>query len=88
MKLINGMITDQASGEFVAVATGEASRVFNGLIKHNQTANFLLEQLMAETSEEQLVHALLNKYDVPEKTARKDIHDFLEKLRNSGLLDE
>ena len=34
MKLKNGIITDSSSGEFIAVATGEASRVFNGMIKN------------------------------------------------------
>lgn len=88
MKLKNGMITDSSSGEFIAVATGEASRVFNGLIKNNATANFLFEQLMSDTTEEKLVYSLLAKYDVSEKTAKKDVHDFLEKIRKTGLLDE
>ncbi len=88
MKLKNGMITDSSDGEFVAVATGEASRIFNGLIKNNATANFLFEQLMSDTTEEKLVHSLLAKYDVSEETAKKDVHDFLKKIRKTGLLDE
>lgn len=88
MKLKNGIITDSSSGEFIAVATGEASRIFNGLIKNNATANFLFEQLMFDTTEEKLVRSLLEKYDVSEETAKKDVHIFLEKLRKTGLLDE
>ena len=38
MKLKKGMITEEANGEFVAVATGEASKSFNGLIRNNATA--------------------------------------------------
>lgn len=88
MKLKNGMITDSSSEEFIAVATGEASKIFNGMIKNNATANFLFEQLMSDTTEEKLVCDLLEKYDVPEETAKKDVHDFLEKIRKTGLLDE
>ena len=88
MKLKNGIITDSSSGEFIAVATGEASRIFNGLIKNNATANFLFEQLMSDTTEEKLVCDLLEKYDVSEATAKSDVHDFLEKIRKTGLLDE
>ena len=88
MKLKNGIITDSSSGEFIAVATGEASRIFNGLIKNNATANFLFEQLMSDTTEEKLVRSLLAKYDVSEETAKKDVHSFIMKLRETGLLDE
>ena len=88
MKLKNGIITDSSGGEFIAVATGEASRIFNGMIKNNVTANFLFEQLMSDTTEEKLVRSLLTKYDVPEETAKKDGHSFIVKLRKTGLLDE
>lgn len=88
MKLKKGMITDSSSGEFIAVATGEASLVFNGLIKNNATANFLFKQLMKETTEEKLVRSLLEKYDVSEETAKKDMHNFIAKLRETGLLNE
>ncbi|MDE6787834.1 MAG: PqqD family protein [Ruminococcus sp.] len=88
MKLKNGIITDSSSGEFIAVATGEASRIFNGMIKNNVTANFLFEKLMSDTTEEKLVCDLLAKYDVSEETAKKDVHNFLEKIRKTGLLDE
>lgn len=88
MKLKNGMITDSSSGEFIAAATGDASKVFNGMIKNNSTANFLFEQLMTDIDEEKLVLALLEKYDVSEETAKSDVHDFLDKLRKTGLLDE
>lgn len=82
------MIIDSSGGEHIAVATGEASLVFNGMIKNNATANFLFKQLMKETTEEKLVRSLLAKYEVPEETARKDVHNFVEKLRKTGLLDE
>ena len=88
MKLKKGMITDSSGGEHIAVATGEASLVFNGLIRNNGTAHFLFRQLMKDTTEEKLVNALLAKYEVPEETARKDVHNFVEKLRKTGLLDE
>ena len=88
MKLKKGMITESSGGEYIAVATGEASLVFNGLIKNNATANFLFTQLMKDTTEEKLVSSLLAKYDVSEETAKKDVHNFIVKLRETGLLNE
>ena len=35
MKLKNGIVTNSIDGESFAIATGEASKSFNGLIKNN-----------------------------------------------------
>lgn len=88
MKLKKGMIIDNAGGEFIAVATGEASKSFNGLIRNNKTANFLFQQLMTDKSEQQLVDALLTKYDVTEEVARADVRRLLGQLKEVGLLEQ
>ncbi len=88
MKLKNGMIMEKTGEDFVAVATGEAGSAFNGLIRNNKTADFLFRELMSEKTEEDLVLALLRKYDVSEETARKDVKRTLEVIRKAGLLDD
>ncbi len=88
MKLKDGMIADRAGDDYVAVATGEASKSFNGLIKNNKTADFIFRQLMTDKTEDQLVEALLDKYDVSEENARKDVRKIIEKLMAAGILDE
>ena len=88
MKLKKGMITEEANGEFVAVATGEASKSFNGLIRNNATADFIFRQLEMDKTESQIVDAMLEKYDVSKEIAERDVHNVIEKLRNAGILDE
>ncbi|MDO5560476.1 MAG: PqqD family protein [Oscillospiraceae bacterium] len=88
MKLKNGMITDDSNGEFIAVATGEASRYFNGLIRSNSTADYILRKLMTETTKEELLESVLDKYDVDDDTASGDIDKILMQLRELHLLDE
>lgn len=88
MKLKEGMLMEEVDGEYVAVATGEAAKVFNGLIRNNKTADFLYRQLVIEKTEEELVEALLGKYDVTKEIATKDVHAFVAQLRKAGLLDE
>ena len=88
MKLIKGIITEQIGNDYVAVATGEASRSFNGLIRNNRTADFLFKQLMLDKDEEQLVEALLDKYNVTKDVAIRDVEILVSKLREAGLLDE
>ncbi len=88
MKLKDGMITDATNGDFVAVATGKASHSFNGLIRNNATSHFIFTQLMTDTTEEAVLQAVLEKYDVSEETARCDIRRIIAQLREQNLLDE
>jgi len=88
MKLKNGMILDRAGGEYIAVATGEASKIFNGLIRSNSTADFILHALINDTSEDAVVKSLLDSYEVSESIAREDVKKIVAQLREVGLLDE
>ncbi len=87
MKLKQGIIIESTKDGYVAVATGEAGKSFNGLVRNNSTANFIFEQLMTEKTEEELVEALLCKYDVSREKAAKDVAMLITKIREAGLLD-
>lgn len=88
MKLKDGIVIDESDGNYIAVATGEAGRAFGGMLRGNACASFILTQLLSETTEEQLVKAVLGKYDVAEETASRDVHAVVEKIRETGLLNE
>ncbi len=88
MKLKNGVVMEKAGDGYIAVATGDASKLFNGFIRNNQTADFIFRQLTEEKTEGQLVEAILERYDVDEETATKDVQSIIEKIRKAGLLDE
>ena len=88
MKLKNGVVTDQFDkDQYVAVATGEAAKYFNGMIRHNKTSAFLLDLLRTEQTETSLVKALLEKYDITEEIAYKDVKSFINNLREADLID-
>lgn len=87
MKLKAGFVLHKAGEDYVAVATGELSKTFNGLIRNNAIAAFLYEQLLDERTEEELVQALLAKYEVEEQQARRDVAEFIEKLSGAGILE-
>ena len=44
-------------------------------------------EVQKETTEEQLVNALLKEYDVDEELARKDVNAFINKLAEAGLTE-
>ncbi len=52
----------------------------------NQTGLFILKKLREGLSEEEIVKALLEEFEVDEETARRDLYDFLEQLRILGIL--
>ena len=88
MKLKDGIIITEAGGTFVAVASGDAGRAFNGMIKMNGTAAFIAENLKTETDETALVEALCGKYEVDAETARASVRKVVESFRPAGLLEE
>ena len=52
----------------------------------NETARFLWKLIPAAQSEDELVDALLEEYMIDRETASKDVHAFLSKLQEDGIL--
>jgi hypothetical protein len=88
MKLKEGFIQTQMGDEYVIVATGNAAKDFNGIVRGNETMGFIVEQLEKESTYDSLTKALLDNYQVDEATARADILKIVESLRTAGMLDE
>lgn len=88
MKLKDGIVTNSIDGESFAIATGKAAKNFNGLIKNNPTAAFIFELLKTEQTEDSIVGAMLDKYEVDEKTVRKDVRALLELLKSKNLIED
>ena len=86
MKLNPKFLTHETKGEHITVST--AGTQFNGLIRSNPTAAFIIETLKTDTTESELVDKLLAKYDVDRPTAEKDIADIISKLRSIGAVIE
>lgn len=87
MKIKDGYILDTIGEQKIAVSLDAGKDKFNGMIKLNEVAAFLWEQLSSRTNEDALVDALMQRYCVEEATARKDVRNFVEKLAKSGILE-
>lgn len=85
MKLKDGFILRSVAGQSVVLPTG-GDLDLNMMITLNDTGAFLWEKLENETTEENLVIALLAEYDVDEATAKAAVAAFVEKLENNGFL--
>lgn len=88
MKLKNGIVTNSIDGESFAIATGEAAKDFNGLVKNNPTAAFIFELLKTEQTEDSIVAVMLEKYEVDEPTVRADVKELLALLKSKNLIED
>ncbi|MBR3667071.1 MAG: PqqD family protein [Ruminococcus sp.] len=86
MKLNSGFLTHVSKGEHITVSTGGTD--WNGLIRSNPTAAFIIECLKTDTTESAIVDKLLEKYDVERSVAEKDTAAVIAKLRSIGAIDE
>ena len=88
MHILNGFHGRQILDEVIAVPSGEAGKVFSGIISLNEIGRFLFEALQTEQTVDTLVSTILEEYDTDPETARADVTEFLEQLRSAGLLVE
>ena len=90
MRLAVEMAVMKMDGEISAVAVGEDSAKFHGMLRLNEEAADIITILgFGNISLENLVRSLQTKYkeSTPEKI-RKFTEDFLDQLRKEGLLIE
>lgn len=88
MRIVSGFILREIVGETVAIPSGDSAHRLSGLLALNESGKFLFELLQSERSEDDLVHAMTDTYDVDFATAKQDVTDFLSLLRENALLEE
>lgn len=88
MKRNPNFLMREVAGSYVVVPVGEATRTFPGMMRLNPSGKLLWELLEQEQSEQSLIEALLERYDVSVEVASKDVAAFLENIRSVGALME
>lgn len=88
LKVKKGFILRKLGTEYMAVAIGEASKNFNGMIRLNGTGAFYWKELEKGTTKDLLVTKTLEEYEgVTEDTARHDVEEFLDTI-SVAIVDE
>ena len=85
MKLNSSFITHQSGDEQLMISVGGS---FNGIVRSNSTAAKIIELLGEETTEEKIVDALLEIYEVTRERVTADVKKVLSDLRKIGAIDE
>jgi len=87
MKIKSGFELRNIAGEIIVIPVGSRNVNFNGIIKLNDTGAFLWSQLQEDKSQEELLEALTNEYDVDMTNAKNDMLAFISKLKDADLLE-
>lgn len=86
MKLREGFITHESNGEHITVTAGNTA--FNGMIRSNSTAGFIVECLKNDVTKEEIVEKMLAKYDAAREQMEADVDKILEQLQSIGAIDD
>ena len=86
MKIDRNFVLREIAGEYIIIPTGKTALEFNGLITINEIGMELWKMLQNEVTFDDLLNGIMEEYDVDEEVAKEDIQDFLEKLKEGGIL--
>ena len=87
MKIKDGYVIRQVMGNYVVIATGEASLNFHGMVKLNETAANIWSYISEGKSEDEIVSLMLAEYDVEEHKLRSDVQKTINTLVEQGFVE-
>ena len=89
MKLAVEMAVMELDGEWNAVAVGDDSTKFRGMLRLNETAADIIKMLAEDTDEETINRELAKKYTgTSHDEIAPFVKDYIGQLRDAGLLRE
>lgn len=86
MRLKDDFITQDLEDTQFLVPIGAES--FNGIVRNNKTAAYVVNLLKEETTEEKIVDAMYERFDAPRETIAADVKEALATLRRIHALEE
>lgn len=88
MKIREGFVVKELAGQYVVVALGKASKIFNGIIKLNESAKFIWDKLTDGAERNDIVEAIMGEYEgVDRETAENDVDKFIAELKGANILE-
>lgn len=84
MRLSSNFISHSDGEEHILVSTGAAD--FSGIVKSNDSANSIIGMLAEDTTEEEIVSKMLEKYDAPRDIIERDVKKVIGQLREIGAV--
>lgn len=86
MKINSGFLAHDDGNNKLLVSTGASD--FSGLVRSNETAGFIIGCLEKDTTEDEIVAKMLEKWEVSDEIARRDVRKIVNELKSIGAIDE
>lgn len=87
MKIVKGFVLRSLSGDNVVMPQGSALMKLNGLLILNETSAFIWKNMDGEFEINDLVTKVCEEYKVDENKAKKDVEEFIERLKTVGCVE-
>ncbi len=87
MTIKKELIKREIAGDCILVPVGKAIYDNNGLFALNPVAARIWDILPDVQTEEEILVALLEEYDIDRETAQQDVSDFLCELKRFGIIE-
>lgn len=85
MKLKSGFIMRKIAGKDIVLPSGDELNL-NAMITLNESGMFIWKKLEHETTEDEIVDALTQEYDIDRDEAKEHVSSFLKTLDSYGFL--
>lgn len=87
MRVSKDLILREVAGEYILIPVGKAALEIHGMINLSESAVLLWKKLQEDCTEEELVQALLNEYDIDRETAAADVRELIEQMQKIGVIE-
>ena len=88
MKLNGSFTLREVAGEFLVIPIGATALELNGMIILNPVSKVIWECLEKGATEDSVLEAVLDAFEVEAEEAKADIEEFLRQLRENNLITE
>ena len=86
MKIKNIYELKKVVNQYLVIRVEDAL-VLDNMITINEIGKDIFDFLKEEHSEDEVVSYILPNYEVTEEKAREDVHEFIEKLIQKGIVE-
>lgn len=87
MKRKGDFVLREIAGDNILIPVGETALRLNGMITLDEVGKVIWSALEQENSRDAILRQILDRFDVTEDTAGKDLDEFLSQMEQAGLLE-
>jgi len=88
MKIRQGFELRQVGDDYVVITIGDATAIFNGMIKLNSTSVYMWKKLQDGIEVDALIDAFASDYNIDKEIATRDVNNFINSLKKTNCFED